>query len=286
MKKIISLAYCIVVAVTAAGQNKCIIYFDSGKSDLTPASIHKLDSVISILSAVAKIPNDFITVSIDGYCDNTGDTKSNQSLSEARAKRVFDYFGEKKMTVVASKDGHGESSPAADNETEAGKAKNRRVELSYILPRPTSANEATAEILPKPEENKTTGSVKQPEVLTEENSIANLSVGQTLVLKNLNFEGGTAMLLKEATPSLELLLKIMKENPGLEIEIEGHVCCANDMPLSVARAIRVYKYLVAGGIKEERLRYQGHSNFQPLTEERDEDERIMNRRVEIKIMKK
>jgi outer membrane protein OmpA-like peptidoglycan-associated protein len=83
-----------------------------------------------------------------------------------------------------------------------------------------------------------------------------------------------------------LLLKLMKDNPALEIEIEGHVCCANDMRLSVDRALTVLEYLVRNGIQEKRLKYKGHSNYNPITEENNEEERIMNRRVEVMVLKK
>jgi outer membrane protein OmpA-like peptidoglycan-associated protein len=280
MKKFFSFLVSIVVAVTAAGQNKCIVYFDSGKSDLKPETVRRLDSLADVISK-----GESTSFTIAAYCDNTGDEESNKILSGQRANAVASYF-RSKNTLQLNITAEGKGEIPAENNTEEGKAKNRRAEISFSI-KPKASVPGTPSVLKEEaKKEEEPGASKKPEVLSDKISIAEMQVGKTLVLQNLNFVGGTSQLLPEATPSLETLLKLMKDNPTLEIEIEGHVCCANDMPLSIRRALTVYDYLVSKGISEKRLRYQGHSNEQPITEERDEQERIMNRRVEIKIMKK
>ena len=79
----------------------------------------------------------------------------------------------------------------------------------------------------------------------------------------------------------------MKENLTLEIEIGGHVCCFNDMPLSVLRAQTVFKYLKKKGIDESRMTYKGYSRNKPVIEDdRHEADARVNRRVEITVLKK
>jgi hypothetical protein len=56
----------------------------------------------------------------------------------------------------------------------------------------------------------------------------------------------------------------MKENPTLEILIGGHVCCFNDMRLSVLRAKTIYDYLVENGIDKSRMKYKGYGLSKPL----------------------
>jgi OmpA-OmpF porin, OOP family len=73
------------------------------------------------------------TISVSGHTDNTGTEQSNQTLSENRAKAVKEYLSSKgikpeRITVI----GYGSSKPVADNDTEAGKAKNRRVEIVIV----------------------------------------------------------------------------------------------------------------------------------------------------------
>ncbi len=104
------------------------------------------------------------------------------------------------------------------------------------------------------------------------------------MLKNINFEGGTANLLPQSKPALDELIYLLQKNPSVKIEIGGHVCCYNDMPLSVMRAKRIYDILLSNGIEASRLTYKGYSNSKPIAVDSDETERTKNRRVEIKIL--
>lgn len=273
MKKINLSIVFFAIIFFANAQNKSIIYFDSNKSELKKESVQLIDSLVNTLT------NQYnYQLFINAYCDNTGNDEQNQILSEARADAVFNYFKNKNIaSQFIVKKGFGEASPVAENDTENGKAKNRRAEISIIMntPIPVQANSPP----PPPE--------KKVEELKSTITLKDLEIGKTLILKNLNFEGGTAILLPEAKPSLELLLKTMMENPTLEIEIDGHVCCADDMPLSVLRAKTVYNYLIKNGIPENRMSYKGFSRNKPIFEDdRSESNARVNRRVEIKILKK
>jgi len=74
--------------------------------------------------------NPDLKFSVEGHTDNTGNAASNQTLSEARSKAVMD----KMVGMGISKDrlkaaGKGQTKPLADNSTDEGRAKNRRVEF-------------------------------------------------------------------------------------------------------------------------------------------------------------
>ena len=266
---------------------KTIVYFDSNKTDLKTSSVKTLDSLIAFLK-----DKNGCKITINAYCDNTGIYRFNQTLSDFRAESVFNYFKNKVLNGHFSFKGFSSESPVADNKTEAGKAKNRRVEIIVSFS-PTST---TAEIKkqkdtehPKQVDEQiiTNGTYVAKKAFSEKSTINDLEIGKTLVLQNLNFEGGTAVLLPEAQPTMELLLKTMKENPALEIEIGGHVCCFNDMPLSVLRAQTVFKYLKKKGIDESRMTYKGYSRNKPIIEDdRQEADARVNRRVEITVLKK
>ncbi|OFY86158.1 MAG: hypothetical protein A3F72_06810 [Bacteroidetes bacterium RIFCSPLOWO2_12_FULL_35_15] len=273
MKKIILSAAFFIIIYFAHAQSKFIIYFDSNKSELKKDSKHLLDSLVNVVEKTKSFQ-----VLINAHCDNAGSDQQNQSLSEMRADAVFNYLENKNIgSQFMIKKGFGETLPVANNDNENGKAKNRRAEISVTINEPISiqASSAPPDIVYKTEE------------LKNSNTLNDLEVGKTLILKNLNFEGGTAILLPEAKPSLELLLRTMIENPTLEIEIAGHVCCANDMPLSVLRAKTVYTYLVKKGINEKRMGYKGYSRNKPIFEDdNNETNARANRRVEITILKK
>jgi outer membrane protein OmpA-like peptidoglycan-associated protein len=104
------------------------VNFETGKAELTPESRTILDGVAESLVA-----NDSIRVQVGGHTDNTGSAAVNKRLSAARANAVREYLVSKgvaadRLTAV----GFGPSKPVASNRTAAGRAQNRRVELTRL----------------------------------------------------------------------------------------------------------------------------------------------------------
>jgi outer membrane protein OmpA-like peptidoglycan-associated protein len=103
------------------------IVFVTGKADLDVAKCKKtLDTVASI---VKKYPRFLVTV--EGHTDNIGNKKANHTLSQKRAEAVVSWLinpgsVEKKQLKAR---GYGDSKPIANNKTEEGRAKNRRVDF-------------------------------------------------------------------------------------------------------------------------------------------------------------
>ena len=123
--------------------------------------------------------------------------------------------------------------------------------------------------------------------------ISKAKVNQTIALKNIFFVGGQPIILESSFPELNNLVKTLIDNKTLKIQIEGHICCAgpvegvDDNNLSLFRAKAVYDYLVSKGIDARRLSYVGLGNRNPVSrEENTEDERELNRRVEMRILSK
>ena len=103
------------------------VYFESADADITSASKKVLNTIVKMFKKESKY-----RLNIEGHTDSEGDDKLNNVLSKKRASIVKDYLvknGISKDRLVTS--GFGEQKPIADNNTEQGKAKNRRVEL-YI----------------------------------------------------------------------------------------------------------------------------------------------------------
>jgi OmpA-OmpF porin, OOP family len=101
------------------------IEFDTGKASLKADSEKVLGDVLSLLQAQADWK-----MRIEGHTDSTGTKAGNQVLSEQRAAAVVSWLVAKgvaaeRLTAV----GMGDTKPVADNGTDAGRAKNRRVEL-------------------------------------------------------------------------------------------------------------------------------------------------------------
>jgi outer membrane protein OmpA-like peptidoglycan-associated protein len=101
------------------------ILFDFGKYSLTDASRIELQKMADVFK---KYPD--TDIEIDGHTDNVGSERSNQRLSERRAASVADYLadlGIDRSRMITM--GFGETRPVATNDTDAGRAENRRVEV-------------------------------------------------------------------------------------------------------------------------------------------------------------
>jgi len=101
------------------------LLFDTGMATLQPKSQEQLKNIAEVLKAY---PN--VEVKIGGYTDNVGDPKANLKLSEERAKTVMQNLVD--MGIDAKRltaEGYGEKHPVASNDTEEGKALNRRIAM-------------------------------------------------------------------------------------------------------------------------------------------------------------
>lgn len=114
-----------------------------------------------------------------------------------------------------------------------------------------------------------------------------LSVGESVVLKNVFFETNKYDLKDESRVELMKLHSFMQNNPAVSIEISGHtdnVGNDNDnQTLSENRAQAIYNFLIENGIEANRLSYKGYGETQPIDTNDTEEGRANNRRSEFKI---
>ena len=121
------------VTVTRQGDNLILnmpsnITFKSGSADMNASFYKVLDGVGLVLKKYDKT-----VIEVAGHTDNVGDSVYNQGLSERRAASVAQYVtgkGVKQERIITI--GGGENHPVAANTTDAGRAQNRRVELSLL----------------------------------------------------------------------------------------------------------------------------------------------------------
>lgn len=101
------------------------VQFDTGKATILPESQALLDGAAEMLKSSSSL-----RIEVAGHTDNVGAAEANQKLSEARAKSVMDALAQRGVPAARmTAKGYGQSVPVADNRTEEGRAKNRRVEL-------------------------------------------------------------------------------------------------------------------------------------------------------------
>ncbi len=112
-------------SLDADGKVAIQVQFETDQATLLASSKPQLEQVIALLNDTPDL-----RLSINGHTDNTGNAAHNLSLSQRRAAAVRDFIvaaGIDKKRLESS--GFGDTQPVADNNSEAGKARNRRVEL-------------------------------------------------------------------------------------------------------------------------------------------------------------
>jgi len=102
------------------------VLFDFNKSTLQPAS----DGILTQVSTLMKA-NPTLNVEIQGHTDNVGADAYNQTLSEARARSVMTWLTQHGVAAARmTAKGYGKTKPVADNNSDEGRMKNRRVEIA------------------------------------------------------------------------------------------------------------------------------------------------------------
>lgn len=101
------------------------IFFDTDKYDLKPDSKAELDRLVALLKA-----NPSLKIEVGGHTDSQGSADHNLVLSKNRAKAVYDYLVQSGITTATlSYNGYGQTKPIDTNDTDAGRANNRRTEF-------------------------------------------------------------------------------------------------------------------------------------------------------------
>lgn len=283
MKKVL-LPVLLLLVITAQAQNKntFAVHFDLDKWNLTEDATASLDSFIKTKKPDTKIK-------LYGHTDIMAGYDYNDALSVKRTAAVKNYLVQKGLdaTSIIEERGFGKRRPLNNNHGEWEMYMNRRVDIMID-------GELVNETVKEP-----CAPCPAVKTLTEEMEDTSLNAGKNIVLKNMNFYGGTHTILPESLPVLMELVKVMKKNPALEIAIEGHICCqegnadgfdigTRTFNLSENRAREICVYLNKNGVASSRLQYKGFGHSSPLNvyPEKTEEERIQNRRVEIKILKR
>jgi outer membrane protein OmpA-like peptidoglycan-associated protein len=124
-------------------------------------------------------------------------------------------------------------------------------------------------------------------------SIEKVEVGQKFVMENIYYDFDKWDILPESEVELDKLVKIMKDNPGWEVELGSHTDCrgsdAYNEELSQKRSDSAVNYIVSHGISRDRITAKGYGETQLVNEcddgvECTEEQHRKNRRTEFKIL--
>ena len=284
-------------AAVASDSIKIELHFPFNKFNLTPTEANKLDSFIKLFDSSKQI---LIGISVYGHTDQIGSNNYNDNLSLKRANKVAAYLKQHQINkeLISHSVGLGKRQLVTNLTNEDQRLLNRRVVINFLY-----ENKKQPIVIKKIEKNEepiAVGTTADPkpkyQKLADKIKDTSLKVGDHIELPYLLFVGGMHDFLQISYPYLDELLYVMRDNPTLEIEIQGHVCCTNDQDgldfstgrknLSYARARAVYDFLRKSGIDSDRMSYKGYGHLLPITLERSEAEKTRNRRVEIKIIKR
>ncbi len=212
------------------------------------------DEVNRVATFMQKFPT--TTAVIEGHTDEVGTDEYNMQLSQKRAESVVTYladnFGIERTRLKAK--GYGKTRPIADNSTEAGKQKNRRVEAII---------DCALDIK---------GLKPVPDKLC-------------LNLKT-EFDSDKADIKPEFHDEIAKVADFMKENPTVTALVEGHTdnvgSAEHNMQLSQRRAESVVNYLVEKfGIERSRLSAKGYGETRRIAYNNTPEGRAKNRRVNV-----
>ena len=116
-----------------------------------------------------------------------------------------------------------------------------------------------------------------------------ISVGETLILKNIYFETDSYLINEKSESEIENAFQLLNDNPNIVVEISGHtdnVGSQNyNQRLSELRAKEVYSRLISMGIEKQRIEFKGYAESQPLMPNDSEINRKSNRRIEFRVLR-
>lgn len=281
----------------ATDSTKIELHFAFNKYHLTASENDRLNSFINSFDSSKQTIKSIL---IYGHTDQIGSNNYNDILSLKRANEVALFLKQHNVSINLNKNlfGLGKRQLLTTLTSENERYLNRRVVVALLYD-----NKQLPVIAAKTEKNEEPIAIGKPteekpryQKLADKIKDTALKVGDNIELPYLLFVGGMHDFLQISYPYLDELFYVMRDNPTLEIEIQGHVCCTNEQDgldfstgrknLSYARAKAVYDFLKTSGIDANRMSYKGYGHQFPITQERSEAEKTRNRRVEIKILKR
>jgi OmpA-OmpF porin, OOP family len=181
-----------------------------------------------------------------GYTDSSGSEKKNLKLSLARAESIKKYLVKKGVAAnrITTR-GEGSANPVGDNDTEDGRAKNRRVEIRSV--------------------NKVWKSLLESKPVS---------------IASTNFVPGTSKLKPEVGLELDSVVGFAGKYSDAKLEVVGYSDTTNPA-LSLELADSVRNYLVTKGVADSRVTIKGAGSAKPVGDNKTKKGRAKNRRIEI-----
>jgi OmpA-OmpF porin, OOP family len=251
------------------------------KISFTPGSAEIEASAVGLVSSIADVLAQCppMELEIAGHTDAQGSEDGNRALSQARAEAVVVALQGRRVDVSKMRAvGYGETYPIAENETDLGREANRRIEFT-----PFGAAAKPAPVADAPA--KGDGTVIAAKPLPENAQACVKNAQDVLAKQKIAFDPGSARIDSAADGVMAALATVLKQCPGLPVEISGHTDSQgterNNKTLSQQRAEAVVAALKEAGVDTGQMSAMGYGEEKPIAENSDEEGRETNRRIEI-----
>lgn len=247
------------------------IGFEKGSAEIAPESRGVIGAIADVLRGCPGA--DF---EIGGHTDSQGSPEANRRLSEARAQAVLAAIRVQdlpQVSLVAR--GYGADDPVADNATDVGRARNRRIEFTLVAPR--SIGEALA-----PQETVASADAA-PDPTSAAAGACAARASELAAETPIVFEPGSSTLAKESGPVIAAIADALGACPDAAIDVGGHTDSQGseegNLRLSQARAEAVLAALRTPGLPLPNLVAHGYGEADPIADNATADGRAQNRRI-------
>jgi outer membrane protein OmpA-like peptidoglycan-associated protein len=201
-----------------------------------------------------------------------------------KVKGVYKAKGGERYLTIGNFIGANKAALEAMNPEGAEDIKNYKIKGTYycydnisVVPKSEAMEE---EEQPAPDDLQTSTGPYKP----------SFAIGNTITLGDVNFASGEHHILAVAFPTLDSLAAFMQTAPVAVVHIHGHTDTVgsdeDNLDLSLRRAQAVTDYLIRSGVAAERISFRGYGESMPKVANDTDENRALNRRVEIEIRHK
>ena len=260
-------------AILAAGS----IQFDAGSADIAPESRGVIAAIADVLRGCPGA--DF---EIGGHTDSHGSADSNQALSDARAQAVLAALRSEDLPLVGlTARGFGASDPVADNDSVAGRARNRRIEFTLVAPEGAKTFDPEVQSGDASAETDATPSADTGTACADE-------IRAALASGSIQFAAGSTTIAPESEEVVRTIRETLETCPGARFEIGGYTDSrgsdSGNLRLSQERAEAVLAALGNENLPTDALVAKGYGEADPIADNATAEGRAQNRRIEFKLL--
>ncbi len=259
-----------------AQQKTYTCYFQINSSEYESDSLVKLQDWLHLSP-----PKFAIDIHLIAYTDTVGSIKYNDVLAKKRLENIASVLKSMDYNITNT-----ETIGKRYNTTDYSTNQDfRKVEILFKINVPMDSVKITQQkeekVIAKEPQPKTSKKSKKP---TQKSQLEEFELmGDNAIINlNIEFRNNTNVYKdQKSEKQVYYLAEFLKKHPEKKVIILGHVCCTDNLAVSINRAKRVYEDLRKYKINKKRMNYKGLSNTVPLVEEVDERAKQQNRRVEV-----